>query len=285
MRALAFLLALLLTTHGRAQVWPLPEGAGTAQTVGGRSPTGGNSVSATFSTSSKVLSGLTPASTWGGVVVVVDSFALSGAAAPTVSSVTSTHLTFTKVSGASVAFINSSFNEGQDLETWIAPLDATLSGEVITVTLSGAPACAAAIAYDFDGAVLSVQSPFDPLAASKGTATTSGTGPPAIAGISTANNHDLLLWGSGGLGSAANWSPPTGFTTIAQAQASLGGAICTIGAGYKSLSATVSSQSYQSAVSGNGASSIFAITGDGSSGGATANNGNNTVARAPLTHW
>ncbi len=278
MRAVAILFALLLTTaHARAQIWPYPENGGAQQTVGATSPTGGNSVSATFSTSSKVLSGLTPATTWGGVVVVVDSFALSGAAAPTVSSVTSTHLTFTKVSGASVAFINSSFNEGQDLETWIAPLDATLSGEVITVTLSGAPACAAAIAYDFDGAVLSVQSPFDPHPSSKGTATTSGVGPPAVTGISTANTHDLLLWGSGGLGSTSNWNPPTGFTILGQAQASLGGAICTIGTGYKSLSATTNNLSYQSTISGNGASAIFAVTGGGAIG--------SLVRPSPLTHW
>lgn len=146
---------------------------------------------------------------------------------PTVTSISSAHLTFNKRTNHSHA----SASPNTQTEIWTARASGTLSSEVITVTLSGAPDCWVIAAQAFQNVATAI---FDPNISLP--AFGDGSNATSVSGVSTTNSNDLLI-GSWSFTSQPAPSPPSGWTTIAGPTSLLGGGFSTLLCAYLSVSA------------------------------------------------
>jgi hypothetical protein len=145
-----------------------------------------------------------------GVVAVVNTYDVT-AGTPSISSVTSTHLTFTKRSSV----VNTTSGAHRTtVEVWEAPSSGALTTEVITVNYSAAVdnTCIAGLGIKD---VFSTASPFDSNGAVPATAfNSSSTSPPALT-LSTSQANDLLLFAvSTSTGTGTTNTGPLGWSRV-----------------------------------------------------------------------
>lgn len=186
-------------------------------------------------------------------LIVVFVAVSQNATVPTVTSVSSSHLTFNKRANHQ----HPSGSPNTQTEIWTARASGTLASEVITVSLSGAPDCWVIAAQAFQNVVTAN---FDPNASLP--AVSDGSGATSCSGVSTTNPDDLLI-GSWSFTSQPAPSPPAGWTTIAGPTSLLGGGFSTLLCAYKSVSLTQSAITVTTAAgAGNYAEIIDALTND-----------------------
>lgn len=173
------------------------------------------------------------------IVVMISSEKI--ASAQTVSTVTSSQVTFAKRAG--LAFVNANNNSNQNLEIWWGKAPAALTAEVITITLSGNIDDASYTAFGVSGAA-NPASPWDTNvsvpASNKNTSGTAST--VTVSGVTTNSSIPMMI---GMYGSSTNaTSTITGFTQISQITNPGGALFSTTAAYFENFSNAQSSASY-----------------------------------------
>jgi hypothetical protein len=153
-------------------------------------------------------------------------------ASVTVSSVTATGLTFTKVQ----SIVQNSSGTFNMLDLWTAVASGTLSSKTITVTLSASVFNLSMSAFGVTG-LFSTSTPYDPNVL---TPLTTAANPITALSITTTNADDLLLYLATAQSANGNGGAPTGFTQFASEG---GTGFVDILCNYKSVSATQSGTS------------------------------------------
>ena len=179
------------------------------------------------------------------IVVTVANENTANGVLRTVSSVTSTGLSFAHRSTAS---INSS--PYSDTEVWWAYAPGVLSSATITVTLTGSIDDASIVAFGVNGA--NTASPWDPNVSLPKTATGTSSGNPTVSAVSTTSANDMLLGLNGdtlaGAGTPSVETAGSGYTLIKTQVNGGGSGASEAAAEYKVVSATQSSVSVAFAV-------------------------------------
>jgi len=166
-------------------------------------------------------------STSNGLCVLVIGYETPGATQPHVTSVTSSHLTFTKYANYAPGSTNK-----VAVEIWTAPISGTLSSEVITVNTSVNVDDGCIIGFGVNGCY-SNAAPFDNNIGLP--ATNYGIGNPIVT-YSTSQADDLLLFTQCGDKATSGGSNPVGWTTVATASNSGAALFCGLGVFVKSVS-------------------------------------------------
>lgn len=198
----------------------------------------------------------------------------------TVSTVTSTHLSFTKRTG--ITQVNAGTN-GTDLECWTAVAASALTTEAINVTLSGTTDDACVAGYALKG-LFNSASPWDTNASLPGTEAVPASTDGQIT-ISTTEAHDMLIavWGiaSNAAFTTGGNSGADAFSTVASISNTGGALSCAIFAQNFSKTATVSGY----VVKGHtGSATPYLGIVDAATADPPPSRGG-VVLRSPLTHW
>lgn len=172
-----------------------------------------------------------------------------GSTSPTISTVTSSHLTWAKRKG--YTFNTGSGTNCQDLEIWWATASAALTSEVITITLTGSIDDAAYHAFGVSGCP-NPSAPWDTnvsLAGANVAAPTAvGTTTLTVSGVSTTSTVSMVI---GAWGNTFNHdiTIPSGTTQVRSPQHNGGGTFFAyMGSFYQNYSSAVSSASYTGTV-------------------------------------
>jgi hypothetical protein len=174
---------------------------------GGACPTGISSGSANTTATISTANGSDE------VCILAAAESVSGGTIRTVSSVAGAGLTWAQ--RAAIQQPNSTFGAHLNMETWCAPAASALSGQVITVTWSGAYDDACMVAWGVHNQ--NVAAPFDTNGSIPGTATVpASTGTAAtIGGISVSSPSNTFVIGAVASPVTNDSGDPAGFTRIA----------------------------------------------------------------------
>jgi hypothetical protein len=197
-------------------------------------PTFDGSVSWTFSTNASSTSGTFTCSSNCKLLVVVIQFQQS--TDQSVSSVTSTGLTFTRHNFVDNGGANSRFTR---IEVWTAPVSTSLS-QTISVTLNGAIDDASCYAFGLDNVGSTA---FDASADVTGFNATSATSL-TLSNVATSNPNDLVFYAVGANASGPpTWAPATGFNKLINVYNGGGAQYSELQICYQSRTSTLSSTS------------------------------------------
>jgi len=179
---------------------PITETASFSSTSGGLSVDGSTSIGVSFSRTATAT--LTTSHSPDVIIALITVY--SGSSSITISSISSTHLTFTERGS-----VNNANHE--EIEEWYAIASSPISSETITVTFSGT-AYATGTIFGISGA--NTASPFDSNSGSPKTATGNSGTAASISGFSTSNANDMIIAAYGAPGSADSVTVGSGYTMI-----------------------------------------------------------------------